>query len=177
VHFRYTFADLRQHLTLSILANFQKWRPAKYVKYRRQTRVQISASEAFAKRKILRFFIVFVSTSVTLKTTSVTVRNYTLVSSGNGHSIRTRARSYYGRSRPGLRPDPGCARYYYRLSSAGVNRPFIEMTIPSSLDSTLAPPGGHVVQLFTQYTPYKLASNQQWTEDLKNKYADTGRPY
>jgi len=56
-------------------------------------------------------------------------------------------------------------------------RPFIEMTIPSSLDSTLAPPGGHVVQLFTQYTPYKLASGQTWTDDMRNKYADTGLPY
>jgi len=53
--------------------------------------VQISASEAFAKRKISRFFIFFVSTSVTLrnyfhldeKATSITPINYTLVSSGN----------------------------------------------------------------------------------------------
>ena len=35
-------------------------------------------------------------------------------------------------------------------------RPVIEMTIPSSLDSTLAPEGKHVVQLFVQYTPYTL---------------------
>jgi len=48
------------------------------------------------------------------------------------------------------------------------------MTIPSSVDSTLAPPGGHVVQLFTQYTPYKLASGLQWTDDMRNAYADTG---
>ena len=48
------------------------------------------------------------------------------------------------------------------------------MTIPSSLDSTLAPPGGHVIQLFTQYTPYKLASGLQWSDDIRNKYADTG---
>jgi len=46
-------------------------------------RVQISASEAFTKRKISRFFVVFVSTSITLKTTSITFLNYTLVSSGN----------------------------------------------------------------------------------------------
>ena len=31
-------------------------------------------------------------------------------------------------------------------------RPMIEMTIPSSLDPTLAPPGCHVASLFTQYT-------------------------
>jgi len=48
------------------------------------------------------------------------------------------------------------------------------MTIPSTLDRTLAPPGGHVIQLFTQYTPYKMAGGQQWTDDMRNKYADTG---
>ena len=35
-------------------------------------------------------------------------------------------------------------------------RPMIEMTVPSSLDSTLAPKGCHVVQLFTQFAPYKM---------------------
>lgn len=50
-------------------------------------------------------------------------------------------------------------------------KPVIEMTIPSSLDSTVAPPGGHVVQLFTQYTPFRLADSE-WTEEKKNEYAD-----
>ena len=36
------------------------------------------------------------------------------------------------------------------------DQPVIEMTIPSSLDNTLAPPGCHVVQLFVQYIPYEL---------------------
>lgn len=48
------------------------------------------------------------------------------------------------------------------------------MTIPSSLDSTVAPPGGHVVQLFTQYTPFRLADGE-WTEEKKNEYADIGK--
>jgi len=56
------------------------------------------------------------STSVTLReTTSVTPINYTLVSSGNHiqniQIVRAHARSYYGRSRLGFRPGPGCARY------------------------------------------------------------------
>ncbi len=34
--------------------------------------------------------------------------------------------------------------------------PLIEMTIPSVLDTTLAPEGHHIVQLFVQYTPYAL---------------------
>jgi phytoene dehydrogenase-like protein len=35
------------------------------------------------------------------------------------------------------------------------NPPSIEMTIPSSTDSTLAKPGYHIVQLFIQYAPYE----------------------
>jgi len=57
-------------------------------------------------------------------------------------------------------------------------RPVIEMTIPSALDNTLAPPGQHVVQLFVQYVPYELdkstlGPDASWdNESFKNKYAD-----
>ena len=53
----------------------------------------------------------------------------------------------------------------------------IEMTIPSSLDPTLAPEGHHVVLLFTQYTPYNLAGGKTWTDEERNKYAKTGLFY
>jgi len=36
--------------------SFSKWRPAKDVKYRRRTRVQISSSEAFAKKNFVTLF-------------------------------------------------------------------------------------------------------------------------
>ncbi len=36
-------------------------------------------------------------------------------------------------------------------------RPVIEMVIPSSVDTTLAPPGHHIVNLFVQYAPYAPA--------------------
>ena len=55
-----------------------------------------------------------------------------------------------------------------------VSRPVIEMTIPSSVDPTLAPPGCHVVQLFIQYVPYTLAGGQVWTEELKEAFAGKG---
>ncbi|XP_052300947.1 uncharacterized protein LOC102627104 isoform X2 [Citrus sinensis] len=42
-------------------------------------------------------------------------------------------------------------------------RPVMEMTIPSSLDKTISPPGKHVVSLFTQYTPYK-PSDGSWED-------------
>ena len=46
----------------------------------------------------------------------------------------------------------------YREAAAGVpaSRPLVEMTIPSAVDETLAPPGQHVVQLFVQYAPYDV---------------------
>ncbi|GMN26043.1 hypothetical protein TIFTF001_046016 [Ficus carica] len=42
-------------------------------------------------------------------------------------------------------------------------RPVMEMTIPSSLDKTISPPGKHVVGLFTQYTPFK-PSDGSWED-------------
>ena len=49
-------------------------------------------------------------------------------------------------------------------------RPVIELTIPSVVDSTLAPPGHHVAGLFVQYAPYALASGS-W-DTLKESFAD-----
>ena len=49
--------------------------------------------------------------------------------------------------------------------------PMIEMVIPSSMDTTLAPPGHHVCLLFTQYAPYKLATGE-WDDNTKEEYAN-----
>lgn len=54
-------------------------------------------------------------------------------------------------------------------------RPMIELCIPSSLDPTLAPPGCHVISLFTQYTPYTLAAGKVWDEQERNAHADRGK--
>jgi len=53
----------------------------------------------------------------------------------------------------------------YKDAAAGrpSKKPIIEMTIPSSVDKTVAPNGGHVVQLFCQHAPYKLA-NGSWSD-------------
>ncbi|XP_074152130.1 pyridine nucleotide-disulfide oxidoreductase domain-containing protein 2 isoform X1 [Sminthopsis crassicaudata] len=51
-------------------------------------------------------------------------------------------------------------------------RPMIELCIPSSLDPTLAPPGCHVISLFTQYTPYTMTGGKVWDEQERNTYAD-----
>jgi phytoene dehydrogenase-like protein len=41
--------------------------------------------------------------------------------------------------------------------------PVIEMTLPTSVDTTLAPAGHHIAQLFVQYAPYRLATGS-WDE-------------
>ncbi|KAM9327115.1 pyridine nucleotide-disulfide oxidoreductase domain-containing protein 2 [Gastrophryne carolinensis] len=51
-------------------------------------------------------------------------------------------------------------------------RPMIELCIPSSLDPTLAPPGCHVISIFSQYTPYTLADGKTWNDEERNRYAD-----
>jgi phytoene dehydrogenase-like protein len=37
-------------------------------------------------------------------------------------------------------------------------RPILEMTMPTSVDRTIAPEGKHIIGIFVQYAPYKLAS-------------------
>jgi phytoene dehydrogenase-like protein len=49
--------------------------------------------------------------------------------------------------------------------------PVVECCLPSSLDETLAPPGKHLMSMFTQYAPYKLKDGP-WTKAVKDDYAD-----
>lgn len=49
--------------------------------------------------------------------------------------------------------------------------PILEMTIPSKLDETLAPAGKYVINLFTQYGPYKLREGLNWEKE-RDQYAD-----
>ena len=49
-------------------------------------------------------------------------------------------------------------------------RPIVEMTIPTSVDKTLAPEGHHILSLFVQYAPYELAEGS-W-DDVKEEFAD-----
>jgi phytoene dehydrogenase-like protein len=52
------------------------------------------------------------------------------------------------------------------------DNPIIEATIPSSLDDTVAPRGRHVMSMFTQYFPYRLAADAGTLEDNKTRYAE-----
>lgn len=49
--------------------------------------------------------------------------------------------------------------------------PIVECTIPSSLDSTIVPPGKHLMSMFTQYAPYRLGDGP-WTDARRDEYAD-----
>lgn len=59
----------------------------------------------------------------------------------------------------------------YREASQGIpaTRPVIEMTIPSSVDKTISPPGKHVVQLFVQFAPYDVDPKHGTWSDPKFK--------
>ncbi|HEY2414982.1 MAG TPA: NAD(P)/FAD-dependent oxidoreductase [Pirellulaceae bacterium] len=49
--------------------------------------------------------------------------------------------------------------------------PILEITLPSSVDPTIAPAGQHVMNIFVQYAPYKLADGMNW-DDVKEDFGD-----
>lgn len=61
--------------------------------------------------------------------------------------------------------------YYDARSGRFSRKPIIEMTIPTSVDRTIAPDGRHVASLFVQYAPYSL-KNGDWDAATKDGFAD-----
>jgi len=49
--------------------------------------------------------------------------------------------------------------------------PILEITMPTSVDSTVAPEGKHLLSIFVQYAPYKLADGQDW-DTIKEDFGD-----
>jgi phytoene dehydrogenase-like protein len=49
--------------------------------------------------------------------------------------------------------------------------PVVECTMPSSVDSTVVPPGKHLMSMFVQYAPYEIKGGQ-WDAATKNAFAD-----
>jgi phytoene dehydrogenase-like protein len=63
-------------------------------------------------------------------------------------------------------------RAYFDARTFGWSRePIVEMLIPSTVDSTLAPAGQHVASLFCQHFSYDLPAGKQWDE-CKEAVAD-----
>ena len=52
-------------------------------------------------------------------------------------------------------------------------RPYIDMIIPTLVDPTMAPPGGHVMSCFVQYAPYRLAGNAVWDDARREAFGRT----
>ncbi len=50
-------------------------------------------------------------------------------------------------------------------------QPILEITIPSSVDRTVAPEGKHVMSMFVQFAPYRLANGKCW-DDVKEGFGD-----
>jgi phytoene dehydrogenase-like protein len=51
------------------------------------------------------------------------------------------------------------------------SHPYIDMVIPTLTDTSLAPPGKHILSCFVQYAPYKLAPGLNWDTE-KEKFGD-----
>ena len=51
------------------------------------------------------------------------------------------------------------ASKYGEISS----EPYLDVAFPSILDPSLAPPGRHVMSVYMQFAPYKLANGRDWT--------------
>ena len=49
--------------------------------------------------------------------------------------------------------------------------PVLEVTLPTSVDTTIAPAGRHILSMFVQYAPYTLAGGAHW-DDVKDGFAD-----
>jgi phytoene dehydrogenase-like protein len=50
--------------------------------------------------------------------------------------------------------------------------PLLEITIPTAYDRSLAPPGKHVMSIFAQYAPYRLAGNGAWDAATKDAFVN-----
>lgn len=49
--------------------------------------------------------------------------------------------------------------------------PILEITLPTSVDQTIAPAGKHIMSMFVQYAPYKLRPDLHW-DQIKEDFGD-----
>ncbi len=50
--------------------------------------------------------------------------------------------------------------------------PILEITMPTSVDDSIAPPGKHILSMFVQYAPYQLAPEEGDWDSIKEAFAD-----
>ncbi len=72
-----------------------------------------------------------------------------------------------------IHPDIDAMEANYFAAAAGhlPDEPRLEITIPSTLDDSLTPPGRHVMSILAKYYPYQLADGVSW-DDIKEDVAD-----
>ena len=63
------------------------------------------------------------------------------------------------------------ANYYAAAQGKLPEEPRLEITIPSTIDDSLAPPGHHVMSILAKYYPYNLADGMDW-DSIKDDVAD-----
>ncbi|MBW2178735.1 MAG: NAD(P)/FAD-dependent oxidoreductase [Deltaproteobacteria bacterium] len=63
------------------------------------------------------------------------------------------------------------ANYFAAAAGHLPDEPRLEITIPSTLDDSLSPPGRHVMSILAKYYPYQLADGVGWN-DIKEDVAD-----
>lgn len=63
------------------------------------------------------------------------------------------------------------ANYFAAATGRLPEEPRLEITIPSTADASLAPPGHHVMSVLAKYYPYELADGRSW-EEIKERVAD-----
>jgi phytoene dehydrogenase-like protein len=50
--------------------------------------------------------------------------------------------------------------------------PLLEITIPTTYDTSLAPDGKHVMSIFAQYAPYRLRDGAEWDDAQRRAFVD-----
>src|SRR5688572_6905222 len=94
------------------------------------------------------------------------VPNFTCLP-GNGVGPQHHGTIHISPNRTYIEKAYDCAKYGHISEN-----PVVEATLPSALDETVAPEGKHVMSMFTQYFPYKLASDAGTLEENKKRYAE-----
>lgn len=51
--------------------------------------------------------------------------------------------------------------------------PVVEITLPSVVDSTVAPEGKHLMSMFIQYAPYERKDGRGWNTETRNEFAES----
>src|SRR5205085_9746065 len=90
--------------------------------------------------------------------------NFTALKNGNGDSLRGRIH---------IGPEIDYLERAFDDSKYGnfSQNPYLEVTIPSLTDPSLAPPGKHVMSMYMQYAPFKV-KNADWDNE-RGKLGDT----